>query len=138
MNCSCADWSAESTPKFFHAKIYVKSYSKNESIFTKVEQSNQKRRTETIFCRKFLKNFLSYLYVFYENEARYVAVCGCCDMGSSAVFSKLQMLFVAFMGQIPSLWLLKHSPARCWVFLIFILFRGDQIHFFLEFVLAWN
>ena len=65
-----------------------------------------------------------------------VAVCGCGDMGSSAVLSKLQMLFVAFMGQIPSSWLLKHSPARCWVFLIFVLFRGDQIHFFLKIVWA--
>ena len=63
-------------------------------------------------------------------------VCGCGDMGSSAVLSKLQMLFVAFMGQIPSSWLLKHSPARCRVFLIFILFRGDRIHFFLKFILT--
>ena len=67
-----------------------------------------------------------------------VTVCGCGDMGSSAGLSKLQMLFVAFMGQIPSSWLLKHSPARCWVFLISILFRGDQINFFLKIFLARN
>ena len=118
------------------AKIRAKWYSKNELIFTKAEQSNQKWWTETIFGRKFLKNFLSYLHVFYEYEARYVAVFGCGDMGSSAVLSKLQMLFVAFMGQIPSSWLQKHSPARCRVFLIFILFKCDQINFFLKFVLA--
>ena len=135
VNYSGAVSSAKSTPKLFQAKICAKLYLKT---FTKAEQSNQERRTEAIFCRKFLINFLSYLYVFYENEARYVVVCGCGDMGSSAVLSKLQMLFVAFMGQIPSSWLLKHSPARCWVFLIFILFRGDQIHFFLKFVLARN
>jgi hypothetical protein len=105
---NCSAWSAESTPKLFQAKICAKYYLKNELTFTKTEQSNQKRRTETIFCRKlFKKLFVLPLRVLWKWSK--VAVCGCGDMEFSAVLSKLQMLFVAFMGQIPSSWLLKHS-----------------------------
>ena len=132
VNCSSAVSLTESNPQIVSSQNMCKMIFKKWIDFHKSKMKNRNNLLPEILEKLFVLPLRVLL------KWSKVAVCGCGDIGSSAVLSKLQMLFVAFMGQIPSSWLLKHSPAHCWVFLIFILFRGDQIHFFLKFVLARN